>query len=57
MHNARILTVGVLALVAVLVISATITALAPYVATFTVVCFVCWLFMDKDDAGPPTKIE
>ena len=54
MSNAGILTIGVLALIAALVISAVITALAPYAATFIVVVGVC-LYMSRDKTEePPT---
>lgn len=48
MDGARILLVGVLATAAVLVVSAVISALAPYLAVFAVVVGVLWLALGKD---------
>lgn len=58
MSNARILFVGVLALVAVLAVSAIITALAPYLAILIVVSCGCWAVANLSDGtkeDPPEK--
>jgi hypothetical protein len=56
MAGTRILRVGVLALDAVLVLSAFLAAMAPYVAATTVIVAGYWFMTTNDPPDPPDKI-
>lgn len=56
MDGAGILIIGVLALAAVLAITAAIVAMAPYLAIVIVLGGLCWLALKgKDDPPPPDE--
>jgi Flp pilus assembly protein TadB len=55
MGNAKILVSGALALAAVLVVTAFLIAVAPYVAVVIVITGICWYAWDKEETPPPGK--
>jgi hypothetical protein len=57
MAGARILLVGVLALGAVLVLTAFLAAMAPYIAATTVIMVGYWFMTRNDPPDPPYKIS